>query len=77
MLKTGNIKALAHITGGGLLENIPRALRGDLKVVLDAKKWMIPKVYPWLAASGTILVLINVMTMLEMLFFLLLPVGIV
>lgn len=52
ILKKGLVKSLAHITGGGLLENIPRVLRGDLKVVLDAKKWMIPKVYPWLAASG-------------------------
>lgn len=54
ILKKGLVKSLAHITGGGLLENIPRVLRDDLKVVLDAKKWMIPKVYPWLAASGGI-----------------------
>lgn len=54
VLKSGLVKSMAHITGGGLLENIPRALRSDLKVVLDAKKWMIPKVYPWLAASGGI-----------------------
>ncbi|XP_030377639.1 trifunctional purine biosynthetic protein adenosine-3 [Scaptodrosophila lebanonensis] len=48
------IKALAHITGGGLTENIPRVLRPELAVRLDALKFHIPSVFGWLAAAGNI-----------------------
>lgn len=53
-IKTGKIKAFAHITGGGLVENIPRVLTNKLGVNLDAEKWSIPPVYGWLAAFGNI-----------------------
>lgn len=53
-IKTGNVKAFAHITGGGLVENIPRVLPKNLAVEIDATKWIIPKVFPWLAAVGGI-----------------------
>lgn len=53
-VKTGKVKAFAHITGGGLIENIPRVLPENLSVELDAKKWKIPEVFAWLAVVGGI-----------------------
>lgn len=51
-VKTGKIKAFAHITGGGILENVPRVLPKHLGVKLNAKNWKILDVFPWLAAIG-------------------------
>ena len=53
-IKSGNVKALAHITGGGLIENIPRVLAGNLSVDLYAKSWDLPPVFSWLAKAGGI-----------------------
>jgi phosphoribosylaminoimidazole (AIR) synthetase len=52
-VQSGKVKALAHITGGGLTENIPRVLPKGYKVQIDAVKWTIPPVFGWLAAAGT------------------------
>jgi phosphoribosylformylglycinamidine cyclo-ligase len=48
------IKGLAHITGGGLLENIPRIIPDDLAVRLDAASWPFPPVFSWLKKEGDV-----------------------
>lgn len=53
-VKSGKVKAFAHITGGGLTENIPRVLPDTLAVDLDATTWGIPPVFSWLATAGGI-----------------------
>tara|TARA_A100001037_G_scaffold167555_2_gene150642 strand:- start:749 stop:1699 length:951 start_codon:yes stop_codon:yes gene_type:complete len=50
----GLIKGLAHITGGGLIENIPRILPEGLSVQLDGGSWQIGDVFKWLSRAGEI-----------------------
>lgn len=54
LLRKGNVKALAHITGGGLLENIPRVLPNAFKAQIDANKFEVLPVFGWLAAKGNV-----------------------
>ena len=52
--KTNAVKALAHITGGGFIENIPRVLPKGLSVAVDVDRVPVPPVFKWLAASGDV-----------------------
>ncbi len=49
---TGAVKALAHITGGGLSENIPRILPDGLGAAIDLAAWQPPAVFGWLQQAG-------------------------
>jgi len=46
------VKGMVHITGGGLVENIPRVLADNLTAVLDAKSWTMPPLFQWLQQHG-------------------------
>ncbi len=48
------IRSMAHITGGGLIENIPRALPNHLSAVLDAQSWPLLPIFKWLQGAGSL-----------------------
>ena len=50
--RAGRVKALAHITGGGLIENLPRVLPPGVGVEIDGVSWALPAVFAWLARDG-------------------------
>jgi phosphoribosylformylglycinamidine cyclo-ligase len=54
LVRDGKIRALAHITGGGLLENIPRVLPPGLHARIDAAAWPQPRLMAFLQAQGNI-----------------------
>ena len=51
---TGAVKAMAHITGGGLLDNIPRVLPDNAQAVVDVASWQRPAVFDFLQAKGNV-----------------------
>jgi phosphoribosylformylglycinamidine cyclo-ligase len=53
-LRTGALRGLAHITGGGLTENVPRMLPEGLGVEIDLEAWLLPPVFDWLRRTGGI-----------------------
>jgi len=53
-MRTVQIKGLAHITGGGLVENVPRVLPSNVKAVLAKTTWPRPQLFGWLQRSGNV-----------------------
>ena len=53
-VRAGGVHGLAHITGGGLTENLPRVLPEGLGAEIDLGAWRLPPVFAWLAAEGGI-----------------------
>jgi phosphoribosylformylglycinamidine cyclo-ligase len=52
LMETVPVKGMAHITGGGLVENIPRVLGAALTAELDQKSWPLPPLFAWLQEHG-------------------------
>ena len=52
VLAQGGLHGLAHITGGGLSENIPRVLKGQQGVSINLENWDLPELFQWLAQQG-------------------------
>jgi phosphoribosylformylglycinamidine cyclo-ligase len=53
-VRAGGVKALAHITGGGLIDNLPRVLPLGLAAEIDAAAWPLPAVFRWVKQAGGI-----------------------
>jgi len=54
LIREAQVNALSHITGGGLLENIPRVLPASAKAVINIDSWTLPPVFQWLQAEGNV-----------------------
>ena len=52
LLPEGSIKGMAHITGGGISDNLPRVLPPGLHAVVDRSAWDVPALFEWLQARG-------------------------
>ena len=48
------VKGMAHITGGGLVDNVPRVLPENLTALLDAAAWSLPPLFEWLQREGQV-----------------------
>ena len=54
LLDSGRIKGMAHITGGGITENLPRVLPHGTAAEVDASAWPVPPLFQWLQRSGEV-----------------------
>jgi phosphoribosylformylglycinamidine cyclo-ligase len=53
-IRSGVIKGLAHITGGGLIDNLPRILPANCDAVIETKSWSVPRIFQILQESGNV-----------------------
>ena len=53
-ISAGGVHGFTHITGGGLTENIPRALNDGQGIAIDLNAWRLPPVFGWLQQQGSI-----------------------
>ena len=54
LLKQVRVHALAHITGGGLTENLPRVIPENLRANIDLSTWQFPAIFDWLQSNGNV-----------------------
>src|SRR5919201_1666860 len=54
MLDGGRIKGMAHITGGGITDNLPRVLPHGTAAIVDRSSWQVPPIFTWLQRSGNV-----------------------
>tara|TARA_R110001592_G_scaffold52511_8_gene160701 strand:- start:16930 stop:17994 length:1065 start_codon:yes stop_codon:yes gene_type:complete len=54
LIRNSEVHALSHITGGGLLENIPRVLPESCKAVINTDSWDLPDIFKWLQKEGNV-----------------------
>jgi phosphoribosylformylglycinamidine cyclo-ligase len=54
LLGTGMVKGMAHITGGGITDNLPRVLPKGTAAVVDRRSWRTPALFRWLGESGSV-----------------------
>lgn len=54
LLGTGRIKGMAHITGGGITDNLPRILPADVRARIDRSTWVVPPLFRWLGEAGEV-----------------------
>jgi phosphoribosylformylglycinamidine cyclo-ligase len=52
LVERGLVKGMAHITGGGLTENVPRTLPDGREFSLDRGSWTVPPIFSWLQRAG-------------------------
>jgi len=54
LMQTLTVKGMAHITGGGITENVPRVLPQNVVADIDSKTWQMPKLFEWLRDGGNV-----------------------
>lgn len=54
LMQVCQIKALSHITGGGLIENLPRVIPSHIQAIIDCQSWDWPTIFQWIKKQGNI-----------------------
>ena len=54
LIQSVHVKGMAHITGGGLTENIPRVLGNHLTAIIERRNWALPPLFQWLQTQGQV-----------------------